>query len=707
MNTDTEIAPGSDNAGPGAESGVGPGPDDAGTESATGPGVDGTAWLPPHTALIRIGTPAADGSGHPTLLALGADDPPGAVHHGRPLPVGFLGQEEFRACQELFAQDVPTPEAVRTAAELVGDALRAADLLEPWLDAIRKCHDDGRPARTLLDILCPRLRTLPWELVAVPGDAAPLCVRPGPGCTFTRLLRPASAVTDTWLPPLHLPLRLLVVIGDTDPRLLADQEVGRIRARLAVPFGEWHIEVVRTPTSAELATALRDITPHVLHFIGHQERDGGDPGALTVRPHGQEPWAVTGATVHGLLTAHVPSLVVLNACDTAGSATESLLTALLSAGVTAVVGMSGGIGSTPAGCFSEEFYAALGRAETVDRAVLAARHAMLRADLDGVDWARPVLAVRTHPDAVLHRSPALRPAAQSDARFADERWNLRHAVDRVAERRALFDGFAPTGPAAPVTVVTGGAATGKATLVRSALHTWYRNGALTLWTDLRTLGRTATWLDLVHCVVDGLREADAKSRPLRLLEHRLAQLHDRWTTDDEQPWLTLGADLVWQETVPGNSVGRTADRRHTALHHLADALHELGEENGLVLALAGLGSREVEQLTVQQLLAPHLIAPLVARPDTRAKVVLVVSEDEAELLPFALRDTARWITLGPFAAAEVGEVIGDYGRARGVSSSHMSSWEKLMTLLANHHGQLTPALLRDSMNVFELKQRSR
>ncbi|MFC5667732.1 CHAT domain-containing protein [Kitasatospora misakiensis] len=674
---------------------------------------DATAWLPPHTALIRIGEPAADGSGHPTLLALGGSDPP-ATHPGLALPPDFLLSEQFRFCEELFTPDTPLAEDVRATACLLGAALAEAGLLDPWLDQVRRSHADGSPALTLLDVRPPRLRALPWELVADPGANVSLCVGAGaPGLTFARVDPPKAAPAPArlpahpQLPDLRLPLRLLIVVGDTDAALRADGEIAGIRARLAEPFGEWHVEVLRAPDSVELADALRDLTPHVLHFIGHQQRDGADQGVLTVRPPGRgEPWQITGANVHGLLAAHVPRLVVLNACDTAGRSAEPLLAALLRGGVAAVVGMSGGIGSGPAGRFAEAFYGALGRAEAVDRAVLAGRHALLKAALDRADWARPVLAVRTHPDAVLHRSPALRPAAESDARFADERWNLRHAVDRVAERRVLFDGFGPAGPAAPVTVVTGGPATGKATLVRSVLHTWHRNGALTLWVDLRVLGRTATWLDLVHGVVDGLRAADAEDRPLRLLEHRLAQLHDRWTTDDEQPRLTLGADLVWQQTVPGNSVGHAGDRRHTALGHLAEALHELGEESGLVLALAGLGA--LEHLTVQQLLAPHLVEPLAARPGGRAKVVLVVTEEEAEkLVPFPLRDTARRLPLGPFAADEVGSVIGDYGRARGLPAAHTPTWEAVMALLVDHHGELTPLLLRDGMRLLDMKRRPR
>ncbi len=460
------------------------------------------------------------------------------------MPVGFLDQGQLLACQELFAPDTPLPDAVRTAAGLLGDALVTVGLLNPWLDAVRKCHAGGHPAHTLLDIRCPQLRTLPWELVADPGAAAPLCVGVGPGLTFARLLRPTIAPAVPAVLPLHLPLRLLVVVGDTDARLRADEEIGRIRAGLAAPFGEWHVEVLRTPTSGELGAALRELTPQVLHFIGHQERDSVGPGALTVRPSGQEPWQITGANVHGLLTAHAPRLVVLNACDTAGPAAEPLLTALLDGGVVAAVGMGGGIASAPAGRFAEAFYAALGRTETVDRAVLAARHALLGADLDRVDWARPVLVVRDIRDTALARLPELRTAHETDARFAHERWNLRYAVDRVTERRELFDGFAPTGPDAPVTVVTGGPGTGKATLVRSVLHTWHRNGALTLWTDLEEVGRTATWLDLVLKVVDRLREAAPGHPQLQLLEHRLAQLHDRWTTDDQEPRLTLGPERV-------------------------------------------------------------------------------------------------------------------------------------------------------------------
>ncbi|MEV6978924.1 CHAT domain-containing protein [Kitasatospora sp. NPDC093806] len=665
-------------------------------------------WLPPHTALIRIGEPAPDGGGHPTLLAVGPGgaEPAGSLREGRALAHDFLRHDQLLLCSELFTPELPLAADVRTAGGLLGRALAEAELLDPWLDQVRRSHAAGHPARTLLDVRPQPLRGLPWELVADPCDGAePFCVSAGPGLTFARLDHPRAALAQGEPAPLRLPLRILVVLGETDPAIRADDEIGRIRTRLADPIGEWHVEVLHTPTSEELATALRDLTPHVLHFIGHRQRDDADRGVLTFHPPGREPWQITGANVHGLLAVHPPRLVVLNACDTAGPATEPLLAALLRGGVAAVIGMSGGIESGPAVRFAEAFHGALGQGEPVDHAVRAARHALLRADLDRADWARPVLAVRVHPDAVLERSADLRGAAETDDRFADERWNLRHAVDRVAERRRLFDGFAPTGPATPVTVVTGGPKIGKATLVRSALHTWYRNGALTIWVDLRVLGGTATWLDLVHAVVDRLREAAPGHKQLLLLEHRLARLHDHWTTDEQGPWLPLGTDRVWQETVPGNSVGLAPDRRHTALHHLADALHTLATEAGLVLALAGLGS--LERLTLQQLLAPHLIEPLAARADGRARTVLIADDEEAALVPYPLRETARWIPLGPFASDVVEEAVRDYGRVRGLSEEHRGIWEAMMAPLTAIHGGLTPSSLGLTMRAFESELRVR
>ncbi|MED7952754.1 CHAT domain-containing protein [Streptomyces sp. BE303] len=660
-------------------------------------------WLPPFTTLIRIGEANASGA-HPTLLAFGPAEEGGSprpVHQGAAFTDECLSVDDRSLCRDLFETGAPLPEAVRTVAGLLRDALDALGLLGPWIEEVRTCHQNGRQARTLFDIRPAALRELPWELVTHADGAESLCVSGDPGLTFTRIDRPTSLLGAENPPAaLHLPLRVLVVVGETDPLIRADEEIERIRTRLGGPSGEWHVEVVRAPTSRELAETLREVAPHVLHVIGHQQRDAGDRGLLTIRPPGTEPWSITGDNVHAFLAGHRPRLVVLNACDTAGPAAGPLLAALLRGGAAAVVGMNGGIESETACRFSAEFYTALGRGESVDRAVRTARLALLVDQVDGTEWALPVLAARVHPEVVLGRYAALRGKAEAEKRFTDRRWNLGHAVDRVRERRALFDGFAPTGPAAPVSAVVGEAASGKATLVRSALQIWYRNGARTVWSDLRPLGRTATWLDLVRTIVDQLGPAGPGLEPLQRFEHRLAQLHDGWTTDDNKPWLSLEPDRVWQETVPGNSVGHVADRRHTALRHLADALLGLGEDTGLVLALAGLG--RLEHRAVADLIVPHLIEPLAVRPDGRAKVILALNEEEeADLLPYPLRDTVRRIPLGAFAAGEITEVVGDYSRVRDVEADSVEQWKEFMAILVARHGHLTPAMLQDGMTLFK------
>ncbi len=107
------------------------------------------------------------------------------------------------------------------------------------------------------------------------------------------------------------------------------------------------------------------------------------------------------------------------------------------------------------------------------------------------------------------------------------------------------------------------------------------------------------------------------------------------------------------------------------------------------------------------MLVPHLVEPLAARADGRARVVLVANEEEADLVPFPLSDTARWITLGAFAADDIDDAIGDYGRAHGLSGARAERWGRIMDLCREEHGGLVPGQLVTWMGPFREKTRQR
>jgi hypothetical protein len=151
----------------------------------------------------------------------------------------------------------------------------------------------------------------------------------------------------------------------------------------------------------DLQAALDQGGWHVFHFIGHGSFDrqsGEGLLALTGEDGGVDRLAASDLA---LLLADQAwlRLVVLNSCDTArASATDrfsSTASVLMRRGIPAVVAMQYEISDQAAIAFARGFYTALAGQHPVDQAVTRGRRAIKRVRQNTLEWATPVLYLRS------------------------------------------------------------------------------------------------------------------------------------------------------------------------------------------------------------------------------------------------------------------------------------------------------------------------
>lgn len=258
------------------------------------------------------------------------------------------------------------------------------------------------PLHVRVDIDCPALARLPWELMR---DRRQAWSRNN----LVLLRRGRRVGPSAEIPPEQGPLRvLLVVCNPADRRLLADQELAMIGAALTELPGRVHTEVIDGPSLRELIAEVSHVRPHVLHFIGHGMRAvAGDVGGLhfnvaqpATGPQDprwevpEESWTLGPEQMDHLYVSWKPRLVVLNACRLAHAPAADfadLIETCLERGSLAVVAMQADIESPAAAEFSHALYQHLAGAQSIDAAVTSARNHLHIDDSDGPSWALPVL----------------------------------------------------------------------------------------------------------------------------------------------------------------------------------------------------------------------------------------------------------------------------------------------------------------------------
>lgn len=219
-------------------------------------------------------------------------------------------------------------------------------------------------------------------------------------------------------------LRLAALLADPKGsadygELHLDVEEARIRGILSAVTGlAADFQPLATVDALNKALAAR---PHIFHFAGHGKfdktmgakfRSFEGKGYLVLLDDTQHPWEFPVDKLVANLQGCGVRLAVLGACESARRDGQNAWTgigpALAQIGIPAVVGMQYGIRNANAMAFSEHFYNALARGESVDWAMNRGRMAIYNRgeDPNERDWAVPVLYLRMRveeTDAVLFR----------------------------------------------------------------------------------------------------------------------------------------------------------------------------------------------------------------------------------------------------------------------------------------------------------------
>jgi CHAT domain len=277
-------------------------------------------------------------------------------------------------------------------------------------------HDQS--ASIVVQVSDPVLQRPPWELMwdDSVGDYFSLRVP---------IMRTISVQRNKMSTPLQdPPLNVLVVTANPSDydELAIDQEKERLEQSLAPLVERGLLKLSWLPGSSwrDLKVALQgDQRWHVLHFIGHGGFDDEkDEGYLAlVQPEGTKSERVTAVELARLLESQTRlRLVVLNACNTgqagADEAYAGTAATLVRNKVDSVVAMQYPVSDQAAAKFTEALYSEIVRSP-VDQAVTRARVELAQLTRPTLEWATPVLYMRT-PDSLLFDLPVDVPSAPGE-----------------------------------------------------------------------------------------------------------------------------------------------------------------------------------------------------------------------------------------------------------------------------------------------------
>ncbi|HEX7681523.1 MAG TPA: CHAT domain-containing protein, partial [Thermoanaerobaculia bacterium] len=390
----------------------------------------------------------------------------------------------------------------------------------------------GRKLRVSVRIAAKELRRLPWELMV----------------RDRRLLfsDPENPISREWPAPAEasvadeaLPLRILVVIGvrDDDEKVKWKEELEVLRRSLH-DNDMVELEELICPDAQEVIDALRDVQPHVLHFIGHGRMNAATKEAeLVFYGAGTRAWPVNRIIQDLTLAGWTPPLVFLNACRSgdldADQSAYELAQVFIEQGARCVIGMQGDIDGGAAAVFAESVYQAIVKGRPLDSAVAGGRAAIALQRGETRDWALPVMYLASAAPEALPREFGIPNAVQLLNDFREKFKELDDFVDRRDERRGLCSTLLGRGQSLQpqnLIVVVGPDAIGKSGVVGwCARHlrlrgrqVHYRNLARKEGVEIRSVLKSIRdGIADAHCAVLGPLPAEpfqAFDRKLKALE---------------------------------------------------------------------------------------------------------------------------------------------------------------------------------------------
>jgi hypothetical protein len=303
---------------------------------------------------------------------------------------------------------------VQEFGRLLFAALMTGEVRNCYAQSQILARNDDKGLRVKLRINPPDLAALPWEFLYDARQAEYVCLsRNTPLVRYVDVPMPIQPILSQL--PLHI-LGMVANPADQIPLKVA-AEKKRVQEALAPLIDRGLVELtwLEGGTWQDLYTAMSTGKWHVFHFIGHGGYDRvRDEGTILLEdPSGGTDFM--SATQLARLLADHPTmrLVVMNSCEGARGGKEDIFSStasiLVRRGIPAVLAMQYEISDRAAIAFSTHFYKALAEGAPVDAAVSGARISMSLLMDDTLEWATPVLYMRS-PDGVLfHIDPGARP----------------------------------------------------------------------------------------------------------------------------------------------------------------------------------------------------------------------------------------------------------------------------------------------------------
>lgn len=256
--------------------------------------------------------------------------------------------------------------------------------------------------------------------------------------------------------PIELPLRILVVMSCPEGVTPLNLEQERLLIEESwAQQNNVEVDFLEQPTTTKrLSDKLTEKEYHILHYMGHGDFDSSTGnGLLLLEDENGQVAAVDGQTLGRVILHDLKSLrlVFLNACDTGKAAKQEgqdpfagVATAMVMAGIPAVIAMQFPITDRAAVNFAGTFYPRIVSGFPVDAAVSEGRKAIRTADPSTMEWATPVLFMRS-PDGVLfdieklaHKDSSSNSSTENTAKEALGHSKNKEAIPKTQDKTSKF-----------------------------------------------------------------------------------------------------------------------------------------------------------------------------------------------------------------------------------------------------------------------------